>query len=100
MKAPKLPNQQSPTVVPLALRTPFETTLTAQLPDIRNGEELNIDTQLAVGAVSLSDNNLTYTPAPGFSGTDSFPYTVINPFGSSTSQISISVRAPEDPAPD
>jgi hypothetical protein len=53
-------------------------------------------TQATNGTVVLNTNAVTYTPKAGFSGTDSFSYTIGNSEGgSSTAVVTITVQAPE-----
>jgi hypothetical protein len=54
-------------------------------------------TPTAHGSVMIAaDGGLAYGPAPGFSGVDTFKYTLTNTGGSSTAQVEITV-APEPP---
>ncbi|PKN82774.1 MAG: hypothetical protein CVU47_01710 [Chloroflexi bacterium HGW-Chloroflexi-9] len=48
------------------------------------GDDVTIDavTQGANGTVTISGGNVIYTPAPGFSGTDTFTVTVVDEHGS------------------
>ncbi|MDO9444496.1 MAG: Ig-like domain-containing protein, partial [Dehalococcoidia bacterium] len=49
-----------------------------------NGDDVTIDsvTQGTNGTVTISGGNVVYTPAPGFSGTDTFTVTVVDEHGS------------------
>lgn len=61
------------------------------------GDTLSISgfTQAANGSVAQSGNSLVYTPNSGFSGTDSFSYTIVDPSGAtSTASVSVNVSAP------
>jgi lysophospholipase L1-like esterase len=59
--------------------------------DPENGElKLDTYTQAEHGAVTLVDNSLLYTPEPGFSGSDSFTYTIADPEGA-TDSASVSI---------
>lgn len=52
-------------------------------------------TQPAHGTVSQSGRNLTYTPTPGYSGSDSFTYTILNGLNlTATATVSVSVTSP------
>jgi len=48
-----------------------------------DGDDVSIDavTQGANGTVIISGGNVIYTPAPGFSGTDTFTVTVVDEHG-------------------
>jgi hypothetical protein len=48
----------------------------------------------------LSDNEFRYKPAAGFSGSDSFQYTLTTPNGSSTATVMVNVAAPPPSAKD
>jgi len=54
-------------------------------------------TQPAHGSVTLSGNVVTYTPAPGYSGSDSFTYTVNSGTTTETATVSINVVVPNTP---
>jgi Bacterial Ig domain/SdrD B-like domain len=45
------------------------------------------------------DGTITYTPNPGFSGTDTFSYTVSDKCGQATAMVTITVNAPPPPPP-
>jgi hypothetical protein len=52
-------------------------------------------TQPANGSVTQSGRNLSYTPASGFSGTDSFTYTLRNGLNlTSTATVSVTITSP------
>ena len=52
-------------------------------------------TQPANGSVSQSGRNLTYSPTPGFSGTDSFTYTLRNGVNlTSTATVNVTITSP------
>jgi VCBS repeat-containing protein len=66
-----------------------------------DGDTLAVDavTQGASGSVANNGSYVTYTPTPGFNGTDSFNYTVIDGNGSTnTATVTINVTALETPA--
>ncbi len=78
------------------LVTPFNTAGTIDLAKLSTGvfTTIAIAAQPTNGAVSLSGNLATYTPNPGFFGTDSFTFTVTGPGGTSApSTVSITVTA-------
>lgn len=45
------------------------------------------------GTVVISGTNATYTPAPGYSGSDSFGYTATNASGSSSAVVYLTIQA-------
>jgi hypothetical protein len=47
------------------------------------------------GTATTNGTTVVYTPTPGFSGTDSFPYTVSNGFGEATGTVTVTVTATE-----
>ncbi|EIJ35583.1 Ig-like domain-containing protein [Thiothrix nivea] len=52
------------------------------------------------GSVTQENGQLVYTPAAGFTGTDSFTYTVTDPDGNqSTATVTVTVRSPDNRAP-
>ncbi len=56
---------------------------------------INAVTQGSNGAVVISGSQVTYTPANGFSGSDSFTYTVSDgEGGSSTATVNVTIYAP------
>lgn len=66
------------------------------------GEALAIDalTQPANGTVTLEDGRIRYTPAEGFTGSDSFGYTIVDPLGASAStSVTVEVRVTPNTAP-
>ena len=51
------------------------------------------------GSIGLADGMVTYTPPPGFTGTDRFTYSLSDPFGGvGTGMVTVYVRAPDDPS--
>ncbi|GGQ17775.1 Ig-like domain-containing protein [Streptosporangium pseudovulgare] len=48
-------------------------------------------TKPANGTATISGGNVVYTPDPGFSGTDTFTYTVTTDCGTSTAKITVTV---------
>jgi hypothetical protein len=80
-----------------SVSTPY---LTAVSPDVlandtdTDGHGLVISsvTQGANGTVTFMDTTLTYTPASGFSGTDSFTYSVVDGYGGGdTATVTVTV---------
>jgi VCBS repeat-containing protein len=66
-----------------------------------DGDALAVDsvTQGANGSVANNGSYVTYTPTPGFNGTDSFNYMVIDSNGGTdTATVTINVTALETPA--
>ncbi|WP_407059784.1 Ig-like domain-containing protein [Comamonas composti] len=65
-------------------------------PAVLQATNLNITTAASHGEVVIdaSTLSLSYTPNPGFSGTDSFSYTLGNAGGSTTATVTIKVAAP------
>lgn len=49
-------------------------------------------TQTANGTLTMSGGAFTYTPAAGFTGTDTFTYTLCNASGSDTANVTITVN--------
>ena len=67
-----------------------------------NGDTLSVTANTAPtnGTVTRAGGSATYTPAAGFSGTDSFNYTVIDGKGGSTvGTVTVSVAPPPNVAP-
>jgi hypothetical protein len=78
--------------------TPMNTLLTVAAPGVlSNDTGTNLQAVPFSGASShgmvdlLADGSFTYTPNSGFTGMDSFPYTVQNPAGSSSATVNVSV---------
>ena len=66
-----------------------------------DGDTLTVDsvTQGTNSSVTNNGNNVTYTPDPGFSGTDSFTYTISDGNGGTdTATVSVNVTVIETPA--
>lgn len=84
---------------PLALNSSVTTTVDKSVSGSFNasdvdGDELTYEnTNPSNGTLSVSGNNFTYKPAEGFTGQDSFKYTVTDPSGeSSTATVTITVK--------
>ena len=64
-------------------------------PDVGDTLSINGFTQAANGSVTQTGNSLVYTPNSGFSGTDSFSYTIVDPSGApATATVTVTVSAP------
>jgi VCBS repeat-containing protein len=63
----------------------------------RSSAAVGSTTQPAHGSVTLSGNVVTYTPAPGYTGSDSFTYTVNSGTTTETATVSINVVVPNTP---
>jgi VCBS repeat-containing protein len=63
----------------------------------RSSAAVGSTTQPVHGSVTLSGNVVTYTPAPGYSGSDSFTYTVNSGTTTETATVSINVVVPNTP---
>jgi len=66
-----------------------------------NGDELGVSavsaTSAAGGTLSLAGTTITYTPAPGFSGTDTFTYTIVDAGGlTASATATVQVRDLKD----
>jgi VCBS repeat-containing protein len=93
-----------PVAVNDSATTPQDTLVTIDVlnndSDI-DGDILTVDsvTQGISGSVTNNGGNVTYTPDPGFIGTDSFNYTVIDSNGGTdTATVSVNVTVIETPA--
>lgn len=63
--------------------------------DAGNGGTVILSTAASHGTVSLAeDGSFSYTPANGYTGSDSFAYTVSNAAGSSTATVTLTLVAP------
>lgn len=87
----------SPVANSVTLSTDVDTAVSGSFdatdPD---GDDLSYaNTNPSSGSLSVSGTNFTYTPNAGFSGSDSFQYTVTDPYGeSATATVRITVNAP------
>ncbi|WP_254127280.1 SdrD B-like domain-containing protein [Aquihabitans sp. G128] len=80
--------------------TPFETALVVGAPgvlanDTGAGRKVTANSQPGHGSATVAaDGSYTYTPVDGFSGADSFTYTLTDPFGrTKTATVRITVGA-------
>jgi hypothetical protein len=93
----------APTAVDDAYTTPFNTPLTVAAPGVLTndtGSGLSVASygQPANGTVTMSpDGSFTYTPNPGFSGVDTFPYDISDSSGR-TASANVSITVPAPPA--
>lgn len=87
----------APTAQGITISTDVDTAVSGSFnatdPD---GDELAIEnTNPTSGTLAVSGTSFTYTPNEGFSGTDSFQYTVTDPYGASaTATVQITVKSP------
>lgn len=88
-------NPAVPVAGPISATVPWNTATPINLATVMTGgpaSSVTISTAPARGSVALSGSVATYTPAPGYSGSDSFGYTATNVSGSSAAVISITVN--------
>ena len=91
-------NPPAPTASNGAITTPYNTPATTTLPSSGIVTSYAIDANPAHGAVSLSGSAVTYTPAAGYYGPDSFTFNVAGPGGvSQVATISVTVQTPPPP---
>lgn len=96
---------QAPVAVDDSAVTPVNTAVT--VPVLANdsdpdGDSLAITStsQPANGSVTVSGDSIVYTPASGFTGTDTFTYTVTDPEGlTATATVTITVDMPANLPP-
>jgi hypothetical protein len=101
------PVNHAPVPTALGISTPQHTPGTSQIsandPDAGQVQTFSVSTLPAHGVATVSPSGLaTYTPAPGFSGPDSFAVTVTDngtPPLSGTVTIAVTVLAPPNRAP-
>ena len=95
----------APAAVADSYSTPYQTTLTVAAPgvlandqDVSVGVTAQLVTSVAHGALTLGANgSVSYTPATGFSGADSFVYRTQSSAGASpAATVTINVVAPTD----
>jgi hypothetical protein len=90
VSAPPVPTPGNQT-----LSTPYQTALPITLSATGLGTiNYAVATQPGHGTLSGTAPALTYTPAAGYFGPDSFPFTATNPGGAATGTISITVAPP------
>ncbi len=91
---------QSPIAVGDSVTTTFETAVTIAVLENDNdpeGDPLTLTSveEPAHGTVTINGENLVYTPADGYTGSDSFSYTVDATGGTATAVVTITI----DPIP-
>ncbi len=90
-------SNNAPTANNVSLTTTVNTNITFNIADEANDDDGSIDlTSISVsngsnGATSVSNGIVTYTPNTGFSGDDSFTYTVSDDNGTSSNEATVSV---------
>ena len=91
-------NPPAPTASNGAITTPYDTAATTTLPSSGIVTSYAIDANPTHGAVSLSGSAVTYAPAAGYYGPDSFTFNVAGPGGvSAIATISVTVQTPPPP---
>ncbi len=93
-------NNETPTAVSDSVVTQPDQPVDIDILSNDSGKELIVSniTTPAHGTVVLNDDGtVTYTPEPGFVGTDSFTYTVTDPDGNSNTAIVTAVVNPQIP---
>lgn len=93
------PTVTAPTVTSVSVTVPYETTTQIPLAGAVSGNytSLALASQPSHGIATLSGTVVTYTPALGYSGPDSFTFTATGPGGTSapgTVQITVGTLAP------
>jgi len=85
--------------------TPYQTALTVAAPgvlgnDSGTGVTVTANTPPGHGTTSVAaDGSLTYTPAAGWAGADSFAYTITDAFGrTATASVTVTTNKPAAPA--
>ena len=89
-----------PTVANVTTTTPYQTVRSIDLAPSVTGvsSSLAIATPPTRGTATLAGTTVTYTPAAGFIGTDSFTYTAAGPGGTSApATVSVTVAPPPPP---
>jgi large repetitive protein len=89
-----------PTVANVTTTTPYQTVRSIDLAPSVTGvsSSLAIATPPTRGTATLAGTTVTYTPAAGFIGTDSFTYTATGPGGTSApATVSVTVAPPPPP---
>jgi hypothetical protein len=87
-----------PMGAPASTTTPYGAPVSIALTASGVYATITVATPPAHGMVTLSGTTASYTPAPGFVGTDSFTYVVAGPGGTSQAQtVTITVSPPPPP---
>ena len=90
----------APVAAAKAVGTPYNTAATIDLSGSIAGTSVSIVTVTAPlhGTTTASGESVTYTPAPAFTGIDTFTYTATNPGGTSVpAAVTVTVGAPMIP---
>ncbi len=88
---------EAPTTGNVSATVAANSTANPVTPDLGGGiaDTLTIGTQATHGTASVSGLAITYTPTPGYSGSDRFTYTATNATGTSkASTVTITITAP------
>lgn len=88
---------EAPTTGNVSATVAANSTANPVTPDLGGGiaDTLTIGTQATHGTASVSGLAITYTPTPGYSGSDSFTYVATNAAGTSpAATVAITVTAP------
>ncbi|WP_418303947.1 autotransporter domain-containing protein [Pandoraea vervacti] len=85
-----------PTAVTISMTIAFNSPATPVNVDLSNGvTSVAVDAQASNGTATAAGTSLTYQPNAGFSGTDSFKYTLTNAGGTSAAgTVTVTVSAP------
>ena len=89
-------------------QTPFNTALTVDAPGVLGNDTINFATigaydatSVGGGAVALhADGSFSYTPASGYTGFDTFTYTLTNIAGSDSATVTVQVGIAPDAVDD
>ncbi|MBM3116683.1 putative Ig domain-containing protein [Jeongeupia naejangsanensis] len=90
-----LTNPAVPVAGPISATVPWNTATPIDLATVMTGgpaSSVTVSTAAGHGSVTISGSVATYTPAPGYSGSDSFAYTATNVSGMSVAIVSITVN--------
>ncbi|WP_229797587.1 putative Ig domain-containing protein [Jeongeupia chitinilytica] len=90
-----LTNPAVPVAGPVSATVPWNTATPIDLAAVMTGgpaSSVTVSTAPGHGSVTISGSVATYTPAPGYSGSDSFAYTATNVSGVSVAIVSITVN--------
>ncbi|WP_166980926.1 putative Ig domain-containing protein [Paramicrobacterium fandaimingii] len=85
-----------PTVNDVSANVAYNADATPIALNTEGAETVNVVTPPQHGTAAASGSDISYTPGPGFHGTDSFTYSATNEIGTSVSAtVSITVAAPD-----
>ena len=85
-----------------SVRTKQNTAVTIDVENNDSARYPNTDLTLASvgtpkhGTAQIDGDQIVYTPDTGFSGVDTFPYTISTPFGTDTALVTVTIPAPPD----